>query len=124
MIDFDQLPRFKKHQFEIVSRVTEWANAFEVPYEAVERQIPIAHAWCNSNPKKSPKKDPVRFLNNWMRIARNMGSMVAQPIENKFQEKPPEDEVMDSGDFVRMKEEILRQKLKARSEKNNSSGVL
>ena len=111
MIDFSQAPRFKPFQFQIVTLVPEWARAFEVEPAAIERQIPIAHVWMVSNPKKAPKKDMIRFLNNWMRIAKKMGSLVKAPPP-LYQEKPPDDEVMTADDFKRMREEITRSRLK------------
>lgn len=114
MINFEQMPRFKAHHFEIMSKVSEWAHAYGVPVEAVERQIPVSHAWCNANPKKAPKSDPVRFLFNWMRIAKSMGNLTVNAPGIPFKEAAPGDEVMSGDDFKRMKEEIVRSKMKAR----------
>lgn len=107
MLDFSRLNRFKGKQFEIVSLVSEWAMAYGVEPEAIERQIAIAHAWCNANPKKAPKKDPVRFLYNFMRIAKKMGNLVSKELDRKFKEtQPREEEVMTGEDFKRMREAI------------------
>jgi len=75
------------NRFEIISLVPEWAHAFEVETVAILRQIPIAHAWCNSNPRKAPKKDPVRFLHNWMRIAKKMGTLVSKEPDRRYKEQ-------------------------------------
>lgn len=102
------MPRFGKHQYEIVGLITEWARAYEVEPAAIERQIPIAHAWINSNPKKAPKKDPVRFLNNWMRLAKKMGNLVAKQPDRKYKEPAPEDEVMSGDDFAKMRQALKK----------------
>lgn len=116
MINFEPLARFRDNSYKINSLISEWAKAYEVPLEAVEKQVYVAHAWCNSNPKKAPKKDPVRFLNNWMRIAKSMGSLVSKPVDTVYKPiKVNEDEIMTGDDFKRMKEEILKAKLMKRS---------
>lgn len=90
MIDFDKLPRFRGGQFTILCLISEWAAAYEVEPAAIERQIPIAHVWCNSNPKRAPRRDPVRFLHNWMRIAKERGNLVAQEIDRRYRETIPD----------------------------------
>lgn len=93
MMDFSPFVRFQQVRFKIISLIPEWAQAYQVDEQAIERQIGIAHCWCNANPKKAPKKDPVRFLNNWMRLAKKMGSLVSQPIDRTYKEKPAEEDL-------------------------------
>ena len=78
MLDFDKLPRFTKDKFEIITMTSEWAYAYQVDPEAILRQIAIAHAWCESNKKLAPRKNVVRFLHNWLRLAKKHGNLVAQ----------------------------------------------
>lgn len=102
-MDFNQLPRFKKHQFEIVSLISEWAAAYEVNPAAIERQIPIAHAWANSNPKRAPKKDPVRFLYNWMRLAKQHGNLIAERRKTVRQEEVQTEPMMTQEEMDEIK---------------------
>ena len=74
MIEFNFLPRFKEFQFQVVCQVPVWARVFEVDPKEVERQIMVAHAWIDNNPRKAPK-NILRFLNNWMSIADRKGSL-------------------------------------------------
>jgi hypothetical protein len=74
-IDFAKLPRFKHHAMTILSLVPEWAHAHQVPEDAIRSQIYTAHAWCNSNAKKAPKKNVVRFLWSWMASAKRYGNL-------------------------------------------------
>ena len=107
MLDLETLPRFKKFSFEIINLIPEWAKAYEVETVAIMRQIPIAHAWCNANPKKAPKRDPVRFLHNWMRLAKKMGNLVTAQPNRLFREQAPEDEVMTGEDFAKMRKTVF-----------------
>ncbi len=107
-MDFNYLPRFKPFQFVIVTRVQDWARVYGVPSEEIERQIGIAHSWCQNNRQKAPKKDIMRFLNNWMSIASRKGSLVSKRTETIFKEKPPEDETMTGDDWAKMKEAIRK----------------
>lgn len=93
MLDFEQFPRFKMASFQIVTLIPQWAKAYEVETEAIIRQIPIAHAWCNSNPKKAPKTNPVRFLHNWMRIAKKMGNLVSRQPDRRYKEQATEEDM-------------------------------
>lgn len=74
-VDFEKLPRFKAKAAEIESLIDEWAAAYDVPNDAIIRQISVAHAWCNANPKKAPKDRITRFLWNWMGKAREWGNL-------------------------------------------------
>ena len=87
-LDFDKLPRFKKAAFEIVGMLQVWADAFGVERAAIERQIPIAHAWCDSNARRAPKKNMVRFLFNWMTHAQRFHNLVSKPVDNTYKENP------------------------------------
>ena len=76
-LDFVKMPRFQKHSMKIWQLIPQWAHAHQVPEEAVIHQLYIAHAWADSNPKKAPKKDPVRFLWSWMAQAKRYGNLKA-----------------------------------------------
>lgn len=74
-LDFEKLPRFKKHAMQILSLVPQWAEAHEVPRDAIINQIYIAHAWADSNPKKAPKNNMTRYLFSWMGAAKRYGNL-------------------------------------------------
>ncbi len=73
--NFEKLPRFKAHAFEISLLMPQWARAHQVPCDAIINQIYIAHAWADSNPKKAPKKNITRYLFNWMAQAKRYGNL-------------------------------------------------
>jgi hypothetical protein len=108
MLDFNQLPRFNSQAFRITSLLSEWAVAYEVHYLDIERQIRIAHAWCDANKRKAPKKDPVRFLFNWMRKAKEYGNL--KPVRTCTYKEylPRPEEIMDGNDWARMKAEVFK----------------
>ena len=81
-LDFSLMTKFKPFQFEIVTRTPEWARTFEVDVSEIERQIGYAYGWIMNNPKKAPKKNIMRYLYNWMLIARRKGSLRKRPVEN------------------------------------------
>lgn len=109
MLDLESLKRFRDHKFKIFNMIPEWAKAYGVPEAAILRQIPFAHAWCNANPTKAPKKDPVRFLNNWLRIAQRMGSLVAHQSNRTYREKIPKNEDLPGPEeFAKFREAIKR----------------
>lgn len=89
-IDYTKLPRFKMNAFEISNLIPQWAEAYEVPVAAIIRQIPIAHAWADSNPKKAPKKNMTRFLHTWMRNAKKYGNLIAAPLDRRYHDAPLE----------------------------------
>lgn len=107
-INFESLPRFKTSQFTIVCLIAEWASAYEVELQAIERQIPIAHAWCNANPKRAPRRDPVRFLYNWMRIAKKAGNLVSHEPDRRYREEIPQDD-MTVEEMVKIRQRNMRQ---------------
>lgn len=74
-MNMNDLPRFKSFHFLITCQVPVWAKAFGVEENEIERQIGIAHAWADNNPKKAPKRDVMRYLQNWMQIAEREGSL-------------------------------------------------
>src|SRR5689334_16254425 len=74
-INFEKLPRFRSHAMQILSLVGQWAEAHQVPRDAIVNQIYIAHAWADSNPKKAPKKNMTRYLFNWMAQAKRYGNL-------------------------------------------------
>lgn len=110
MLDFEILPRFKKQSVSIFQMIPVWAKAFQVDEMAIMRQIPIAHAWADSNSKKAPKKNMIRFLFNWMTRAQKFGNLVAKSKDLSYKESRPEDEELLTGDdFKRMRETISAQ---------------
>lgn len=111
MIDFEKLPFFKKHAFRIVELIPEWSRAYEATPEAIEKQIPIAHAWICSNPTRAPKKHLGRFLNTWMKKAKEYGNLVEKKQIMCYNEsKTPDEEIMTGDDFAKMREELRRRK--------------
>lgn len=74
-LDFRTLPNWMPDALEIMALVETWAKAYEVPREAIIRQIPIAYAWAQSNKKKAPRKNVVRFLFSWMKQAKKWGNL-------------------------------------------------
>lgn len=75
MLNFDILSRFSNYQFQIVCQIPIWASCYKAEPEEIERQILIAHAWCENNPGKAPRKNVMRFLNNWMSLADRKSTM-------------------------------------------------
>jgi hypothetical protein len=106
MLDFNRMPRFKANAFEIFKMIPLWAGAFEVSQESILRQIPIAHAWADSNPSRAPRKNIIRFLFNWLTKAQKYGNLSA--VRSSYKEhKPREEEIMTGEDFAKMRQ-ILR----------------
>ena len=89
-LDYLKLPRFKADAFKISNLIPQWAEAYEVSTAAIVRQIPIAHAWADSNPKKAPKTNVTRFLHTWMRNAKKYGNLVSAPVDRAYHDNPPE----------------------------------
>lgn len=109
-LDFSLLPRFRNGQARIFSLLREWAVAYKVPEAAIEDQIRTAHAWCNANPRKAPKKDAVRFLFNWMGKANKYGNLGSSRHENYHEPETKEDMTFEElieirkknlGEFIR-----------------------
>lgn len=74
-LEFDKLPRFQKDSMKIFGLIPQWAHAHQVPEPAIISQLYIAHAWCDSNPKKAPKKQVTRFLWSWMAQAKRYNNL-------------------------------------------------
>lgn len=93
-LDFDKLPRFKSHSVQVFGLIPQWAYAHQVPDEAIINQLYIAHAWCDSNPKKAPKKQVSRFLWSWMAQAKRYGNLkVPQKNVPRAPEVIPEEDM-------------------------------
>lgn len=107
-MDFAKLPRFKDHEAKLFWKIAEWSGVFGVDQSEIERQILLAHGWADSNPKKAPRSNIMRYLYNWMLIAQRKGSLLRKPRENFTETKPGDDEVMTAEDFQRMRENIGR----------------
>ena|SRR6266446_6230044 len=106
-MDFDRMPKFKSLAFEIVTRIGDWAWCYEVDCKDIERQVAIAHMWIVNNPKRAPRKDIMRFLNNWMSIASRIGSLSRKTATFKESLPDPQD-VMSGNDFARMRERLAK----------------
>src|SRR4029077_7578697 len=103
MLDFSQMPRFKEFESKILFMISSWSTCFQAPPEQIERQIPIAHAWCDHNPRKAFKKDPVRFLFNWLKIADRKGTLQHHRSFVYQEQRPPESEQLTYEDIQAMK---------------------
>ncbi len=64
---------------QIWALVPQWAHAYQVAQDAIVGQIYTAHAWCDSNPKKAPKRLFTRFLWAWMGQAKRYGNLKSKP---------------------------------------------
>jgi hypothetical protein len=107
MLDFDRMPRFKNDAAEIFQMIERWSDSLQVDPKAILRQIPIAHGWCDSNPKKAPRRDILRFLFNWMKKAQQLNHLVVQPKVQTYKPPPIEGELMTAEDFRKIRE-VLR----------------
>jgi hypothetical protein len=109
-LDFDKLPRFKKDAMQILTLVPQWAAAHEVPQAAIVNQIYTAHAWADSNPKKAPKKYPVRFLWSWMGSAKRYGNLKSPqaPAAKLLEPKPNYD--MTPEEMIAIRERNMRRR--------------
>lgn len=74
-LNFHQMPKWMPEALQIQMMIDVWARGYDVPREAVIRQIPIAYAWAQSNPKKAPRKNILRYLNTFMRKAQEFGNL-------------------------------------------------
>lgn len=112
-LDFQKMPRFSNQSLRIMDMIPQWSDLYNVARKTIESQIVTAHVWCNANPEKAPKKQIIRFLNTWMARAKEWGTLKDVPKKDVYvEQKPPEDEVMGPDDFAKMREEIVRNKLK------------
>jgi len=106
-MNFDSLPRFQKHQLQILAKIPEWSDTFETPEEEIMRQIKSAHAWAEGNPRLAPKKDIMRYLTNWFLKAKRHGWLLKKPREN-YREKRSDSPIMDSSDWARMRDALRK----------------
>lgn len=100
-LDFTKLPRFKNDAMKVWALIPQWAHAYQVPNEAIIQQLYIAHAWCDSNPKKAPKKQIARFLWSWMGQAKRYNNLVVKKREGP---KPAQPEPKEDMTFEEMQE--------------------
>ena len=109
-MNFDNLPRFQKHQFKILDMIPKWEMLYQVGREQVERQILAAHVWYDANPERAPKKDMIRGLHNWMRIAAEYGHFKNPFPKPKalYKEPEPEGDVMSAEDWAKMRKELTK----------------
>ena len=78
------MPKWMPEACDIMALTETWARAYQVPREAIVRQIPLAYAWCLSNTKKAPKKQITRFLYTWMKNAQRWGNLrVPAPVQRR-----------------------------------------
>ena len=92
-LDFRLMPKWMPEALEIQALIETWARAYDVPREAIIRQIPIAYAWCMSNKNKQPKKNVIRFLFNFMRKAKEFGNLTVAPKQNLYKEEKTDDDM-------------------------------
>jgi hypothetical protein len=89
-LNFEKLPRWKKDSMAVWTLIPQWAHAHQVDEQAIIAQLYTAHAWCDSNPKKAPKKQVTRFLWSWMNAAKRYGNLKTKPTEPA--PRPPQPE--------------------------------
>lgn len=110
--DFRQMPLWMPEALDIMALVGTWAQAYEVPRDAIVRQIPIAYAWARANKKQAPKKQITRFLHTWMRNAKKWGNLVVAQPDRRYKDSIP-DEDMTFEEMI-----AIRQKNMKRSSPN------
>lgn len=92
-LDFRAMPKWMPEALEIQALIDTWAWAYQVPREAIIRQIPIAYAWAQSNKNKAPKKNVIRYLFNFMRKANEFGNLKIREPEKTYKEAHPEEDM-------------------------------
>lgn len=103
-LDFRTMPKWMPESIEIMALIDTWARAYEVPREAILRQIPIAYAWVMSNKNKAPKKQVIRYLFNFMRKAKEFGNLKSEaPKPAPAQPDPEPDLTLDEMRAIRQK---------------------
>lgn len=114
--------RDKKLTERINLLVSEWALAY--PNVNIIEQMKWAHSWLVTHPER-PKKLLARFINNWLMSNEQRyqeKKHIQQNVGGKYVEtKPDEEEIMTADDFKKMREEISRNRLKARLEKEKAT---
>ena len=88
-LDFHQMPKWMPEALEVMALVETWAKAYEVGREAILRHIPIAYAWCQSNPKNAPKRNVTRFLHTWMRNAKKWNNLIEKQPDRRYKADEP-----------------------------------
>lgn len=87
------MPGFMPEALEIMTSIDDWAKAHQVPREAIIRQIPIAYMWTRSNKKRAPKKNIMRFLDNWFKRAKEHHNLTSQQPVHKYVDNVPEEDM-------------------------------
>lgn len=108
-LNFQQMPKWIPEALEIQALVETWARAYEVPREAIIRQIPIAYAWAMSNKNKAPKKNIIRYLFNFMRKAKEFGNLTVAPKSQIYKEEIVEED-MTIEEMRKIREENMGRK--------------
>lgn len=93
---------------QIVLLIDEWARAYDVPRSEIIRQLPWAHGWCVTNPKKAPKKNVVRFLFNWLRKANQMGNLKKARIPEKLTHELVDDAPLTRAEQLEMHQQTVK----------------
>jgi hypothetical protein len=107
-LNFDKLPRFKIDAMKVWSLVPQWAHAHQVSEEAIIYQLYTAHAWCDSNPKRAPKKQVARFLWSWMGQAKRYGNLKVKPVESLKPKEYEENRDMTYEEMVAIRQQNMR----------------
>ncbi len=107
-LNFEKLPRFKNDSMKVWSLVPQWAHAHEVSEQAIIAQIYTAHAWCDSNPKRAPKKQVTRFLWSWMGQAKQYGNLKTKPAETPKPKDYEENRDMTYEEMVAIRQQNMR----------------
>lgn len=105
--DFQKLPKFRPSATKIIPLIPEWAQAYDVPVLAIEKQLAWAHGWILSNPKKAPKKDFVRFLFNWMRKAKEFGNLVVNDPRDTTPRAPDPEPDMSIEEMIAIRKQNM-----------------
>jgi hypothetical protein len=92
-LDFKTMPKWMPEALEIQMLVDVWARAYEVPREAIVRQIPIAYAWAMSNKNKAPKTRICRYLHMFMKKAKEYGNLTVKPKGSPYKEASVKDDL-------------------------------
>lgn len=105
-LNFEKLPRFKSDSMKVWSLIPQWAHAHQVDEQAIISQIYTAHAWCDSNPKKAPKKQVTRFLWSWMGAAKRYGNL--KTPQHTLVRPPEKESEMTYEEMVAIRQENMR----------------
>lgn len=122
MLDISKYPRFLQDT-KLVKRLAfleiEWRRA--CPDVDLQSQLGWCSYWLGTSDKGRKRVDMARTLSNWFKknqkdfeeakAAGGSGPIVFKP-KKYVEEKPAEGEVMTEEDFKKMREEIVRSKMK------------